>query len=180
MMDGVTIRPGRAADAEGIAAVHSASWRQTYRGIVPQSYLDGMAPEKTVERWRDAMANRSTSGAHLLVADAGGKVVGFEAYGPVREPAFGYSGELYAAYFLPEAMGKGLGTTMMKQVVADLSAQNLNDMIVWVMEANERGRRFYEKLLGGAVVPGSRKSFDIEGAEIWEIAYGFRPLPLLK
>ncbi|MGN6517545.1 MAG: GNAT family N-acetyltransferase, partial [Rhizomicrobium sp.] len=157
-----------------------ASWRQTYRGIVPQSYLDGMAPEKTVARWRNAMTDETSAGARLLVAEEKGRIVGFQVYGPAREPAFGYSGELYAAYFLPEAMGKGLGTTMIRQVVADLSARNMNDMIVWVMEANERGRRFYEKLLGGSIVPGSRKSFEIDGAEIWEIAYGFRPLPLLK
>ncbi len=77
-------------------------------------------------------------------------------------------------------MGKGIGTRMMKTVVRGLTAQGLNDMIVWVMEANERGRRFYETILGGQAVAGSRKSFDIDGTEIWEIAYGFRPLPLLK
>jgi ribosomal protein S18 acetylase RimI-like enzyme len=178
-MDGVTTRPARSDDAVGIAAVHSASWRATYRGIVPQSYLDDMDPEKTVERWRDAAMGKHP-GAHLLVADAGGTIIGFETYGPAREPAFGYSGELYAAYFLPEAMGKGLGTEMMKTVVRDLAAQGMHDMIVWVMEANERGRRFYEKILGGAVVEGSRQSFEIAGATIREIAYGFRPLPLLK
>lgn len=175
----VTIRPARSEDAEGIAAVHSASWRATYPGIVPQSYLDAMYPEKTLDRWREAATGKHL-GAHLLIAEEDGKIIGFETYGPTREPSFGYRGELYAAYFLPGAMGKGLGTEMMKIVVRDLAAQGLNDMIVWVMEANERGRRFYEKILGGAVVPGSRKSFEIEGATVWEIAYGFRPLPLLK
>ncbi len=178
-MDGVTIRYARAEDATGIAHVHSASWRATYRGIVPQSTLDDMHPEKTVARWREPAAG-NVPGTHLLVAEENGAIVGFEVYGPAREPSFDYSGELYAAYFLPEAMGKGLGTEMMKTVVRDLTAQGLNDMIVWVMEANERGRRFYEKLLGGTVIPRSRKSFDIDGVEIWEIAYGFRPLPQVK
>jgi L-amino acid N-acyltransferase YncA len=175
----VAIRPARGEDAEGIASVHSASWRATYPGIVPQSTLDEMHPDKAVERWREAAAGKHP-GAHVLIAEENGKIIGFETYGPAREPNFGYAGELYAAYFLPEAMGKGLGTEMMKIVVRDLAAQGLNDMIVWVMEANERGRRFYEKILGGAVVPGSRQSFDIDGTEIWEIAYGFRPLPQVK
>jgi GNAT superfamily N-acetyltransferase len=139
-----------------------------------------MDPEKTVTQWRDAMRGETSSGAHVLVAEENAKIVGFQVYGPAREPAFGYSGELYAAYFLPEAMGKGLGTAMVKRVVEGLGATGLNDMIVWVMEANERGGRFYEKVLGGSIVPNSRKSFDIAGAEIWEIAYGFRPLPRLK
>lgn len=181
MTDGVTIRPGRIEDALGIATVHSASWRHTYRGIVPQSYLSGMAPEKTVERWEKAIPGDAIAGAHVLVADEGGRIIGFEVYGPAREPDdFGYAGELYAAYFLPEAMGKGLGTKMIKIMSRDLTSDGLNDMIVWVMEANERGRRFYEGLLGGKIVPKSRKSFDIDGAQIWELAYGFRPLPLLE
>jgi ribosomal protein S18 acetylase RimI-like enzyme len=178
-MDGVTIRPARNEDALGVASVRSASWRATYRNIVPQSYLDKMHPEKSVADWRVA-ASGKVPGAHLLVAEQSGKVIGFEAYGPARDPNFGYAGELYAAYFLPEAIGKGLGTEMMKTVVRDLAAQGLNDMIVWVMEANERGRRFYKTILGGMVVPNSRQSFEIENVPIWEIAYGFRPLPLLK
>src|ERR1700760_1086948 len=121
MTDGVTIRSGRPEDAEGIANVHSASWRHAYRGIVPQAYLDDMHPEKTVERWRSALMGEEP-GAHLLVADDSGKIIGFEVYGPAREPAFGYAGELYAAYFLPEAMGKGLGTQMMKTVSRALMA----------------------------------------------------------
>lgn len=175
-MDGVTIRPGRLEDAHGVAVVHSTSWRATYRGIVPQSTLDGMEPAKTVERWQSAMAGP----AQMLVADDHERIIGFMVYGAAREPSFAYSGELYAAYFLPEAMGKGLGTEMMKTVFRDLAARDFNDMIVWVMEANERGCRFYEKILGGSVVPSSRQNFEIDGTMIWEIAYGFRPLPLLR
>ena len=78
MTDGVTIRYGRKEDAQGIANVHSASWRNTYVGIVPRSYLDDMHPEKTVERWRDAISGGATTGTHLLVADENGKIVGFQ------------------------------------------------------------------------------------------------------
>jgi hypothetical protein len=179
-MGGVTIRPGRVEDALDIAIVHSTSWRATYRGIVPQPYLDGMEPEKTVERWQSVIDGKVTSGPEILVAEDSAKIVGFQVYGPAREPSFGFSGELYAAYFLPEFMGKGLGTAMVKIASRNLGAQNINDMIVWVLEANTRGRRFYETVLSGIVVPNSRKTFEIEGTSLWEIAYGFRPLPLLK
>jgi L-amino acid N-acyltransferase YncA len=176
----ITIRPGRVEDASGIANVHSTSWRHTYPGIVPQIYLDDMHPQKAVEQWRKAITGEAGAGVHMLVADDAGRIIGFEVYGPAREPAFGYSGELYAAYFLPDAMGKGLGTEMIKTVSRDFTADGLNDMIVWVMEANTRGRHFYETTLGGTLVPGSRKSFEIGGAQIWELAYGFRPLPQVK
>ena len=174
----VTIRPATLEDAPGIAEVHSASWRATYRGIAPQRHLDRMDPEKTVERWR-RHAQGGMPDPRLLVADAGGRIVGFQAYGPAREPNFGYSGELYAAYFLPEAMGKGLGSAMVAHFAEGLARHGIDDMIVWVMEANARSCRFYEAVLGGAVIPGSRQRFKIDGEEIWEIAYGLRPLSVI-
>ena len=172
----VTIRSGRPEDAPGVARVHCDSWRATYGGIVPQSYLDSMAPADTVERWCSCMTGERP-GVHLLVAEEAGQIVGFETYGPARPPDFGYAGELYAAYLLPRAQGRGLGTAMLAQVGEGLAAQGLNDMIVWVMEDNARGRRFYGGAARGQPIEGSRQAFEIAGREIWELAYGFRPLP---
>jgi GNAT superfamily N-acetyltransferase len=169
------IRPATPQDAHAVAAVRAISWQATYRGTVPDSYLDALAPAESEERWR-AVAAGEIPGAELLVCEADGKIVGFAAYGAARPPQFGYGGELYATYYLPEAMGKGYGTQTVRDVVRGLARLGHDDMIVWVMEANARGRRFYEGI-GGAVVHGSRQSFEIDGRAIWEIAYGFRPLP---
>jgi GNAT superfamily N-acetyltransferase len=169
------IRPATPADAHTIATVRITSWRATYRGVVPDSYLDAMTPAESQDNWR-AVAAGEVAGAELLVCDIDGAVVGFAAYGAARPPDFGYGGELYATYYLPEAMGKGYGTAMVAAVARGLARLGHADMILWVMEANARGRRFYAGT-GGAVVPGSRRSFDIDGTAIWEIAYGFRPLP---
>ncbi|HXC55592.1 MAG TPA: GNAT family N-acetyltransferase [Rhizomicrobium sp.] len=170
------IRPATPADARAIAAVRVTSWRATYRGVVPDSYLDAMTPEESQDGWR-AVAAGEVADAGLLVCDIDGAIVGFAAYGAARPPDFGYGGELYATYYLPEAMGKGYGTAMVAEVARGLARLGHGDMILWVMEANARGRRFYDSV-GGAVIAASRRSFDIGGATIWEIAYGFRPLPV--
>lgn len=172
------IRPATPDDAHAVAAVRVASWRATYRGVVPDSYLDAMTPEESRDGWR-AVAAGEIAGAELLVCDIGGAVVGFACYGAARPPELGYGGELYATYYLPEAMGKGYGTQTVAQVVRGLVRMGHTDMILWVMEANARGRRFYDGI-GGAAVPGARQSFEIDGVAIWEIAYGFRPLPDLS
>jgi len=169
------VRPATPEDAHAVAAVRVASWQATYRGTVPDSYLDALTPAESEERWR-AVAAGEAPGAELLVCEVDGAVVGFAAYGAARPPDFGYGGELYATYYLPDAMGKGHGTQAVREVVRGLARMGHGDMIVWVMEANSRGRRFYESI-GGAIVPASRQSFEIDGRTIWEIAYGFRPLP---
>ncbi|HEX4303532.1 MAG TPA: GNAT family N-acetyltransferase [Rhizomicrobium sp.] len=169
------IRPATPEDAHAVAQIRVTSWQATYRGTVPDSALDAMTPEETENNWR-AVAAGEVANAELLVCEVEGAVVGFACYGAARPPDFGHGGELYATYYLPEAMGKGYGTRMVAQVVRCLARMGHSDMILWVMEANARGRRFYDGI-GGTVVPDSRRSFEIDGREIWEIAYGFRPLP---
>ena len=171
------VRAARPQDAHAVARVRTISWQATYRGTVPGSYLDAMTPADSEESWR-ALAAGEMPGNELLVCEVDGEVVGFAAYGVARPPDFGYSGELFATYYLPEAMGKGYGTATVANVVEGLKRLGHGDMILWVMQANARGRRFYEGI-GGAAIEGSRQSFEIEGTPIWEIAYGFRPLPAI-
>ncbi len=172
------VRPATPQDAHAVAQVRVTSWQATYRGTVPDSALDAMTPAETQDRWR-AVAAGEVANAELLVCEVDGAVVGFAGYGAARPPDFGYGGELYATYYLPEAMGKGYGTRMVADVVRGLIRMGHMDMILWVMEANARGRRFYDGI-GGSVISGSRRSFEIGGREIWEVAYGFRPLPDLS
>lgn len=169
------IRPATPVDAHDIAQVRVSSWRATYRGVVPDSYLDALDAAESEERWR-AVAAGEVPGVELLVCEAEGRIVGFAAYGAARKPKRGHSGELYATYYLPEAMGKGYGSAMLRDVVAGLIRQGHDNMIVWVMEANARGRRFYEDILKARLVEGSRQSFEIDGQTIYELAYSLSPL----
>lgn len=170
------IRPARPEDANAIAGVRVTSWQATYRGVVPDSYLDAMTPAESADRWR-AVAAGEVPGTELLVCDVDATIMGFAAYGAARPPDFGYGGELYATYYLPQAMGKGYGTLMVREVVRGLRRLGHADMIVWVMEANARGRAFYESI-GAALVSGGQQSLEIDGRTLWELAYGLRPLPV--
>jgi GNAT superfamily N-acetyltransferase len=170
----VIIRPARPEEGSAVAAVRVASWRATYRGVVPDSYLETMNPNEP--HWC-AMAAGELAGTELLVCEVDGRVVGFAAYGAARPPTFGHAGELYATYYLPEAMGKGYGSAMLRSVIAGQRRLGHDDMIVWVMEANARGRNFYETVLKARPVEGSRQSFEIDGSTIFEVAYSLRPLP---
>jgi GNAT superfamily N-acetyltransferase len=173
------IRRATPDDAMAIAQVRVTSWQATYRGAIPDSYLDAMRPETSVEMWRAAAAGE-TPGVEVLVGTLEDRIVGFAGYGPARPPAFDYSGELYTTYWLPEAMGKGYGSQMFREAVRGLLRLGHGDMLLWVLEANVRGRRFYESLVKGTLIPDSRKSFTLDDHEIWEVAYGFRPLDAFK
>jgi ribosomal protein S18 acetylase RimI-like enzyme len=166
------IRRADFEDGQAVAAVRVASWRAAYRASVPQSYLESMPAN--AEHWC-AIAAGSQAGTELLVCEEEGDVVGFACFGAARPPHFDYSGELYAAYFLPQAIGKGFGMAMLRQAMERLSDMGHSDMMLWVMQDNARARRFYERA-GGVAIANSRRSFVIDDRTIWELAYGFRPL----
>lgn len=47
------IRRAIISDAPGIAKVHVDSWRTTYKGIIPQSFLDGLSYEQRTKLWEN-------------------------------------------------------------------------------------------------------------------------------
>ena len=140
------IRPAKPDEGSIVAAVRVASWRATYAGLVPASYLAAMPADEA--HW-NAIANGEHPGTELIVCEVDDRIVGFACYGTARPPCFDYSGELYAIYFLPDVIGKGYGAAMMHAAIAALMRLGHADMMLWVMEDNARGRRFYQR--GGGV-----------------------------
>ena len=47
-MTEITFRRATANDAEAIAALRVDSWRTTYRGVMPDTYLDSMRAEESL------------------------------------------------------------------------------------------------------------------------------------
>ena len=123
----------------GRGYVHCTAWKEAYRGIVCDHYLDTMTGEATTARARNFPEN-------TLVAKDGEKVVGFAVYGPSRDEDMPDAGEVDAIYVLSEYYDRKIGYRLMNEAIARL--KELNDystIIVWVLEKNERAIRFYHK-----------------------------------
>ncbi|MCG3087520.1 GNAT family N-acetyltransferase [Sporosarcina cyprini] len=161
------IRKARQGDAVGIATVHVDSWRSTYKGIVPDSYLESLSYEERAEMWK-----RAIGGNPLYVAeDENGKIVGFATGGKERSGKYAdYTGELYAIYLLEEAQGNKMGSQLVEAISKELDQMGITSMLVWVLEQNP-SKHFYERL-GGDVIDST--TITIGGEEFLEIAYGWK------
>jgi hypothetical protein len=51
-MGEITIRPAQASDARGIARLDVETWRTTYAGVLPASYLVGLSERRREAGWR--------------------------------------------------------------------------------------------------------------------------------
>ncbi|MEC3917751.1 GNAT family N-acetyltransferase [Nocardia sp. CDC160] len=72
----IRIRPGTDADAKAVAALHTASWRTAYAGIMPEDYLHGPLEHDHQVVWLTRLTVGLAEG-NLFVAESAGDVVGF-------------------------------------------------------------------------------------------------------
>ena len=167
------IRKATLADARGIARVHVDSWLATYKGIVPDTYLDQLTYDAREQLW-----DKNLKADNNYVAEKkDGEIIGFATGGIERTGKYDrLEGELYAIYILPEYKGQGIGSLLMGSLVNDLKEKGINSLLVWVLEDN-RSRGFYEKMGGQAV---ARKTIKISGKELIEVAYGWEDFGQMK
>lgn len=165
----MNIREATIADAPAIAHVHLDSWRNTYRGLVSDEFLDGLRLEDRVKRWEQRLRD-GESGEFVFVAiDVGGDVIAFGSGGPERTGHPDYKGELWALHVAKEYQGIGLGRQLLCEVAKRLRGMGIDSLMLWVIKGNPYAG-FYEKL-GGVYVTERVEEFAGGSAE--EIAYGW-------
>jgi ribosomal protein S18 acetylase RimI-like enzyme len=171
----IVIRPARAEDAEAIARVRVDSWRETYRGMIPQTYLDAMKLEESRALWEKVL----TAGSNVVsvfVAEHGADIVGFASGNMLAEPKHGFDAELSAVYVRREFQGAGIGRRLVSETAVALSQRDASGLIVWVIAGNKRARTFYERLGAELVI---EQAFQWDGMNLVEAGYGWRKLDLL-
>jgi GNAT superfamily N-acetyltransferase len=135
------VRVATVADAAGIAAVHVASWRAAYRGLLPDELLDGLEPEYRIRRWSRLLSELDPARA-VLVLLADGEIAGFASVGPRRGgPAD--EGELRSLYLHPDRWGQRLGHRLHGEALAWLDERGFDSATLWVLVGNRRALDFY-------------------------------------
>jgi ribosomal protein S18 acetylase RimI-like enzyme len=170
----LVIRAAIVEDAPAIARVHVASWRSTYRTLLPADFLASMNEASSADRWTRFLGE--VSNRVYLVEDEGA-VVGFASCGRERAGETGYTGELYAIYVLDDFQRRGHGRELVRAVVAGLRELGLEDMLIWVLRDNEPARLFYERL-GGVYVRS--QPITIGSATLEEVSYGWPRLDAVR
>ena len=168
------IRPADIDDASAIARVHVASWRSTYRDLLPNDFLDALTETAYTDRWRRFIGD-GTSRVYVVEDDRhpDGGPVGFASAGRERAGETGFQGELYAIYILDSFQRRGFGTQLVRLAVSGLREMGFDDMIVWVLRDNRPARDFYERL-GGVYV--RTQPITIGSVTLEEVSYGWPSL----
>jgi ribosomal protein S18 acetylase RimI-like enzyme len=174
---GWVVRRATQADVPGVARVNVEAWRHAYRGIVPDSFLDGMDVARREQGWSRWVAMPSPD-AVFVATDGGSDVVAYCAVCAVRDAADAHpvrpTGELVAIYADPSVLGTGAGHAVHEAGVAALASSGFRHAVLWMFENNPVARAFYRR--HGWTSDGVRKHFEIGDARPMEVRYS-RTLP---
>lgn len=124
--------------------VHAAAWQETYRGLMPDAYMDTITPAFcTGIAHRDYAAG---GGEKTLLAYVDGSAAGFARFEPQARGFVGRpgTGEICALYLLRAYQGRGAGRALMEACLQRLPASH--PVAVFVLKGNERAVGFYRHM----------------------------------
>lgn len=160
------IREATIDDVKYISRIHALSWKEAYRGIVPQAYLDELKEDFWVPAFTGWIKGNAL--AAQLIYDRGSPV-GCIAYGKSRDEALHDWGEIVSLYLLKEYFGKGYGSGLFASALQDLRQSGYKSIYLWVLKENERARRFYER--NGFQCSTDECIFEIMGKQLTDVRY---------
>jgi ribosomal protein S18 acetylase RimI-like enzyme len=170
----VAIRLARYEDVKALGALHVQTWRETYRDLMPEEFLDGLSPEAHSVKWRKWLCDPKCL-VRTVVAEEGSTLMGFSILGPPRHSVPTATGEIRAIYVLKDAQGKGIGRRLLSEAAKELHDLGFECAALWVAAENAQALSFYEKMGG---VLSDRRTVAFPGFEIEEVEYRL-PLALL-
>ena len=168
-----TYRTPTVADAEVIARLHVASWREAYAGIVPAGVLGNVDIDDRVARWREYLAGDGVT----FLAEAGGEAAGFIRAGVPPEPLVaGADGHIFALYVLRRFHRRGMGAGLLARMASEWLGRGGVALSVGVLTENAPAVAFYKAM--GAVF-AQAETYRWDGHDLPESIYVFNNLPEL-
>lgn len=140
----MSCRDAAPADLEALARLHVDAWRAAYVGLMDPVFLESLGPEHALRRLRPAMQAQPPL---VVVAEDRRAVVGFCRFGPSGDAgAVPGAGEVFACNVGPGHWRQGFGSQLMRAALLRLAQSGCDICILWVLEQNDRARRFYSAL----------------------------------
>lgn len=158
------------SEAEAMAALHVACWREAYRGIVPDELLDRVDMADRAMRWRGYLSVDDPT--FTLAAYADGLLAGFVRSGQIVDRLLPEAGRhIHAIYVLERFQRRGIGRGLMRAALDSARTHGEADVSLGVLTANRKARAFYDAI-------GGQAEFDTvynwSGHQLPETIYRFR------
>jgi phosphinothricin acetyltransferase len=168
-MDDVTLRPASLDDLPRLTEI--------YNHYVVTTPITFDVEPYTVERRMTWFHQFGTSGRHrLLVAEAGGLVIGYAGTTRFRpKPAYDTTVET-TIYLSSESAGKGVGSHLYGALFDSLSGEDIHRIVAGYAVPNPASKALHERF--GFQLVGIFRENGRKFGKYWDVAWSERPLRL--
>ena len=143
------IRKKERKDCADVAHVVTVAWNETYKGIVPDEFLNNLYTNEEKSA-KNSYNNFNKKENHQYVLEVDNKVVGFVNVGSSDETDYENCGEIHAVYIINGYKGHGYGKKLIDAGIQELKSMNFDKMVIGCLDGNP-SNEFY-KHLGGKFI----------------------------
>ena len=143
------IRKRTKEDIKSIAHIITVAWNETYKGIVPDWFLEELKKNES-ERAEKMYKDFDPNNNNQFVLEVNNEVVGFVNFGASNDKDYQDCGEIIALYIISKYKGNGFGRKLVDSAKKELKQQGYNKMIIACIKGNP-SNEFY-KHIGGVYV----------------------------
>lgn len=161
------IRLATLDDAKYCADIHAESWRFAYNDIVPIEIIN-QHNAGWLLIWNKMLTNNIDSHYVILLDDV---IIGFLVISVSRDDDLKESFyEIVSLYLSPNYIDLGFGKRTMNWIKREIQSRGYNNISLWVLQANNRAKGFYEK--SGFIADGKIKPSGL--ADTLEVRYLYK------
>ena len=139
------IREANIEDIARVAEIEVLSNRYAYKNILSDDYLfNDLSVENRIPvftRW----ITEKRFGIYVYEDSGKGIIKGMMGIGRCEDEDKNNSFELHFIYLDPEYVRMGIGSDMLRFFENEGKSKGFSDLVIWVLEENGMGIRFYEK-----------------------------------
>lgn len=168
----MNIRRAEISDSDGIAKVHVDAWKETYKGLINDDYLNSLSYEEKSKKWKEVIKDDTQPQRTFVIENDSKTIVGFAFCGINMEKEYEYDADLHAVYILKAYQNRGYGSKITKIAAKALVDLGCSSLIIWALKDNNYCR-FYEKI-GGIKV--KERLYTYGNQEVKLVGYGWKDI----
>lgn len=153
----IKIRQAETYDIESIAGIKISGWKNAYRGIIDDGFLDSMSVSEQIVNLRKYPLET------VFVAEEDNEILGFCRIDK-------NDSEIREIYVKPSIKRMGIGSKLFTCALERFKQSGKNTMHLGCFKENYNARKFYEKM-GGVIEDG--KDINIGGKHYPLVSYVF-------
>ncbi|WP_338244590.1 GNAT family N-acetyltransferase [Aurantiacibacter hainanensis] len=156
------LRPALATERQAVAAVHTASWRDSYRDLIDPGYLADIDRRMALQ-WEE----KAIGADDLLLVAETDQIAGF-LFARGGDPAF-----INSLHVLPGQRSQGIGARLMAEAARRFLDAGSTGAYLDVLTTNHRAIALYQRLGG---IPGAVKAKEVGGVMLPNLRIDFPDL----